>query len=263
MWTASQVSISQWIFLSRSNFTQHGLSMEVEAGDVKLGIEVSQWPFAELQNQLCLLMSYNASSRLINEPDPCQDPLPEVGVVHGEPIRDALNAERLRFNSTAGLRLSVAIASVALLDQRLLVPVNYTAYSNGSLEVCFPSFERTLGYDPSLRALFGGLSDECDETNVLLTYILPGAFFGACVLLGGITVIVVSNSKRYVLSAYVCTVTVRPLVSWPRWCFGDSSIPSFFFRYLYRVRRIAFGKEAMRVEGLRKVRASQIASNDE
>jgi hypothetical protein len=89
--------------------------------------------------------------------DPCDDDdetLRGTVPLEARVFSDSENVKRFDLNSASGLQLQIGLAVVAVLDGKVR-DIIYEAYSNGTVYLYFPYFAKTLGYDPSLAALFG------------------------------------------------------------------------------------------------------------
>lgn len=203
-----QVKFSQWVIGQTLNFRSHGARKYVLPGDIKSGIELTDWPFEATNNSLRLVIQYESAEGLVPEDsDPCDDDdETQRGTVplDARVFPDSENIKRFDMNSGSGLELRIGLAVVAVLDGRVR-DIGYEAYSNGTVYLYFPYFESTLGYDPSLAALFG--DTDCQTGDNLLGYILPLSFMAGLFALSVLCILVI---------LYV------PIVK--RWFFGQEGI---------------------------------------
>jgi len=210
------IRVLYYVFGASTVHEQHGTRARLRRGDSKMGIEIERWPFSSEENRLRLRLNYSTSETLIAnlDQDPCDSTDVDEDQVQdlvGTPVVNATNFVNVTLNSRSGVSYSVGFATVSENDG-VLKDINYTVFSNGSATVIFESFERLIGYDPSLSALFG-VDDECGD-DILLRYILPASFFAGAVVVSVL---------------FLLLVMLNPFV-----------------------KRFVFGKEGFRVEQLRR-----------
>jgi hypothetical protein len=72
----------------------------------------------------------------------------------GVPAALSENFLSMELHSNSGISFRIGLSNVSVADGQL-VAIEYLAYSNGNVQLTFDYFNDKLGYDPSLRALFG------------------------------------------------------------------------------------------------------------
>jgi len=219
----TSVRVMQYVFFRRHLHVQHGTSAYMTPGDSKLGLEVTDWPFLSEENRLRVYITYSTNRTLDTnkDDDPCDSNEVDPTLVRnltGVPAELSENFVNIDLDSRSGITFRIGLSNVSVTDGQL-VPIDYLAYSNGSVLLMFDSFVGTLGYDPSLSALFGGDENECDDVNILLRYILPASFFGGMLVVAILLILLALYNPR--------------------------------------IQRLVFGAEGFRIENLRETRSQE------